>query len=343
MSLIFALLAISFLIFFHELGHFLVARWCGVRREVFSIGFGKKILAKTYGNTEYALSLFPFGGYVKLKSSGTGVKESDSLDSKHPAQKIVILLAGPMFNLILAFAIFFFVGKIGISQLLPVVGEVQKDMPAYTKLETGDKIIAINQKKITTWMDVYESIGELGSKEVYIDFLRGDSRMQVILTPKILESKDIFNETTKRAFLGIAPRGDHALIQYNFFDSLVFAWNQSLNSSEAIVKGIKQLIFGAVPLNQVSGVVGVVDHMSRVENSRLFLLWMGLISINLGIINLLPIPMLDGGQILLTVYSWIRGKEVDGRTKQILMFFGISFILCLMLLGLYNDILRLSQ
>lgn len=343
MSLIFALLAISFLIFFHELGHFLVARWCGVRIEVFSIGFGKKILTKTYGNTEYALSLFPFGGYVKLKSSGAEVKESDSLDSKHPAQKIAILLAGPMFNLILAFAIFFFVGKIGISQLLPVVGEVQKDMPAYTKLETGDKIIAINQKKITTWMDVYESIGKLGSKEVYIDFLRGDSRMQAILTPKILESKDIFNETTKRAFLGIAPRGDYALIQYNFFDSLVFAWNQSLNSSEAIMKGIKQLIFGVVPLNQVSGVVGVVDHMSRVENSRLFLLWMGLISINLGIINFLPIPMLDGGQILLTVYSWILGKEVDGRARQILMLFSISFILCLMLLGLYNDILRLSQ
>lgn len=167
--------------------------------------------------------------------------------------------------------------------------------------------------------------------------------MQAILTPKILESKDIFNETTKRAFLGIAPRGDYALIQYNFFDSLVFAWNQSLNSSEAIMKGIKQLIFGVVPLNQVSGVVGVVDHMSRVENSRLFLLWMGLISINLGIINFLPIPMLDGGQILLTVYSWILGKEVDGRARQIFMLFSISFILCLMLLGLYNDILRLSQ
>ena len=343
MSIILALLTLSFLIFFHELGHFLVARWCGVGVEVFSIGFGKKVIAKTYRGTQYAISLIPFGGYVKLKSNTkANVLSQDCLEAKHPLQKIAILLAGPMFNFFLAFWLFCMVGKIGLNQLLPVVGEVQRDMPAaLAGLQPGDKIISINNKTIVSWRELYDLIGSVGYKEVHISFLRGDSKMQVVITPKVLEKKDIFSQ--KRAFIGIGARGDSALVKYDLLGSIYFAWQQSLDSAKMIIHSIEKLILGVVPLSQISGAIGIVDSMAQVSKQDLvlFLLWVGLISINLGILNLLPIPALDGGQILFVLYTWISRKEVSRATSQILVFLGFSIIILLMLLGLYNDIYRL--
>ncbi len=348
MSIIFALLVLSFLIFFHELGHFLVARWCGVRVEVFSIGFGKKFITKTYKGTEYTLSLIPFGGYVRLKSLAMmqdhASDKTDCLDTKHPLKKIAILLAGPVFNFLLAFFLFCVVGKMGIYQLLPVVGEVQKDMPAeISGLKSGDRIISIDNKHIVSWKELYDLLGKVESKSIYITFLRGDSKMQAVIDPKITESKNIFGESVKRAVIGISVRGDRALIKYNLLDSIYFAWQQSLDSAGMIIQGIKNLILGLIPLSQISGPVGIVDSMAYAskQDLTLFLLWVGLISINLGIFNLLPIPALDGGQILFVLYNWISGKEVNKSTERFFMFFGFVIIIFLMLLGLYNDAYRL--
>ncbi|WP_041578121.1 RIP metalloprotease RseP [Bdellovibrio bacteriovorus] len=166
---------LGILIFVHELGHFLVARWCGVRVEVFSLGFGKKLLTYKKGDTTYALSLIPLGGYVKMfgEQNGEGISEEDkkvSFTHKNVWQRIAIVLAGPLMNFFFAILVFFTVALIGEDAKIPVLGDVAKDSPAYTAgFRSGDQIVSINQKPITTWEDVQRTLSLKESHDLHID------------------------------------------------------------------------------------------------------------------------------------------------------------------------------
>lgn len=166
---------LGILIFVHELGHFLVARWCGVRVEVFSLGFGKKLLTYKKGDTTYALSLIPLGGYVKMfgEQNGEGISEEDkkvSFTHKNVWQRIAIVLAGPLMNFFFAILVFFTVALIGEDAKIPVLGDVAKDSPAYSAgFRSGDQIVSINQKPITTWEDVQRTLSLKESHDLHID------------------------------------------------------------------------------------------------------------------------------------------------------------------------------
>ena len=353
LSFVFALIALCFLIFFHELGHFLVARLCGVRVEIFSIGFGKRLIEKKYGNTIYAISLIPFGGYVKLKgyqpeefSSSKKSDDKDSYLSKTPMQRILILFAGPFFNFILAFLLFFCVGLIGVQQYLPIIGGVQNGMPAQISgIKAGDKILYINGKKIKTWNELSDDIAS--NQEIVLQLERNYQGSKEILTkkihPQISEAKNVFGESISRAYIGIYPSGEVAKFSYGFFDSLEFAYKKSIDSGYLILKSLKKLISGIIPLQEVGGAISIVDSMAKASQRdlSLFLLWIGLFSINLGILNLLPIPALDGGQILFNLYEWVTRKPLSKTIQTCLIMLGWGIILFLMLLGLHNDIVRL--
>ena len=203
MSIFIALIILSFLVFFHELGHFFVARLCGVRVEVFSIGFGKKIASVQIGQTQYALSLIPLGGYVKLKGQDDSNPkarnyEVDSYLSKSPMQRIAILLAGPLFNLLLAFFLYIAVGIGGKLSLLPVVGEVKENYPAYLAgIKAGDRILSINDEEIKTWEEL-DSIILSSSGELLISIERDPSQIfNFHLTPIEKEAKNILKEKGK--------------------------------------------------------------------------------------------------------------------------------------------------
>ncbi|WP_110558657.1 RIP metalloprotease RseP [Helicobacter cinaedi] len=352
MSIFIALLILSFLVFFHELGHFIVARICGVKVEVFSIGFGKKLVSWQFRQTEYVLSMIPLGGYVKLKGqddSNPKLKnyEADSYLSKSPWQRIAILLAGPFFNLFLAFLLYMAVGLLGKASLLPVVGEVKENYPAVKAgIKAGDVIVAINGKEIKTWEEldsmIIESQGELELK-----IQRGQGELKESLRVRVLpmeqEAQNIFRENITRKIIGISSAGAVGMVHYKGLDSIVFGIDESIKASTLIAQSIIKLISGVVPSSEVGGVVSIVSVISAASSSGLtHLLWLtALISVNLGILNLLPIPALDGGHIIFNLYEVIMRKAPSENVAYYLTLCGWAVLLGLMLLGLYNDIFRL--
>ena len=352
MSIFIALLILSFLVFFHELGHFIVARICGVKVEVFSIGFGKKLVSWQFGQTEYALSMIPLGGYVKLKGqddSNPKLKnyEADSYLSKSPWQRIAILLAGPFFNLFLAFLLYMAVGLLGKASLLPVVGEVKENYPAVKAgIKVGDVIVAINGKEIKTWEEldsmIIESQGELELK-----IQRGQGELKESLRVRVLpmeqEAQNIFRENITRKIIGISSAGAVGMVHYKGLDSIVFGIDESIKASTLIAQSVIKLISGVVPSSEVGGVVSIVSVIGAASSSGLtHLLWLtALISVNLGILNLLPIPALDGGHIIFNLYEVIMRKAPSENVAYYLTLCGWAVLLGLMLLGLYNDIFRL--
>lgn len=352
MSIFIALLILSFLVFFHELGHFIVARICGVKVEVFSIGFGKKLVSWRFGQTEYALSMIPLGGYVKLKGqddSNPKLKnyEADSYLSKSPWQRIAILLAGPFFNLFLAFLLYMAVGLLGKASLLPVVGEVKENYPAVKAgIKAGDRILAINGKDIKTWEELDSMIVE-SQGELELQIQRGQGELKESLSVRVLpmeqEAQNIFRENITRKIIGISSAGAVGMVHYKGLDSIVFGIDESIKASTLIAQSIIKLISGVVPSSEVGGVVSIVSVIGSASSSGLtHLLWLtALISVNLGILNLLPIPALDGGHIIFNLYEVIMRKAPSENVMYYLTLCGWAVLLGLMLLGLYNDIFRL--
>ncbi|AAP78278.1 RIP metalloprotease RseP [Helicobacter hepaticus] len=349
MSIFIALIILSFLVFFHELGHFFVARLCGVRVEVFSIGFGKKIASVQIGQTQYALSLIPLGGYVKLKGQDDSNPkarnyEVDSYLSKSPMQRIAILLAGPLFNLLLAFFLYIAVGIGGKLSLLPVVGEVKENYPAYLAgIKAGDRILSINDEEIKTWEEL-DSIILSSSGELLISIERDPSQIfNFHLTPIEKEAKNIFGEDITRRVIGIASANAVGKVSYRGWESIRYGFEETLKASTLIAQGIVKLLSGVVPSSEVGGVVSIVSVIgSASQEGWVILFWLtALISVNLGILNLLPIPALDGGHIIFNCYEIIMRKPPSENVAYYLTLCGWAILLALMFLGLYNDIFRL--
>lgn len=349
MWLIISLLVLSFLIFFHELGHFLIARLFGVRVEVFSIGFGKKLIRKTIGNTEYAISAIPLGGYVKMKGQDDlnpilKNSDDDSFNTKAPWKKICILFAGSGANILLAFLLYIAIGLIGINSVLPIIGETLENSPARTAgLIAGDKIIEIDSKDIKTWKNIVEKISQKQSS-INIKYERNGNIFQTTITPEIKDSKNIFGEDVKQSFIGIKASGEVGIVKYSFSEIIPFAFNETLYAGKLILLGVQKLITGILPTSELGGPIAIVQIISSATDSGMVALFgiTALISINLGILNLFPIPALDGGHIIFSLYEWITKKALNENIIYKLTLFGWALLLALMALGIYNDISRIT-
>ncbi|MCE3047252.1 RIP metalloprotease RseP [Helicobacter kayseriensis] len=350
MNFVFALIALSFLIFFHELGHFLVARLFGVKVEVFSIGFGKKLFKKTYGDTEYALSLIPLGGYVKMKGQDDSDPLSknadlDSYTSKTPFQRILILLAGPFFNIFLAFLIYVGFSYGNHQVLLPIVGGLQKDMPAeQSGILIGDRILEINGNVLKTWFDLAHIIQETKDKATF-KIQRGEEVLEVGILPFEVERTNPFGEKVKIPAIGISPSGEMGNVYCGVFDALRLGIWQTIANGTLIIQGIEKLIVGVVPTSELGGVVGIVQVMNKAQENGIaqFLALVALISINLGVLNLFPIPALDGGHILFNLYELIMRRPLNEKAMYYLTLLGWGILLGLMCLGFYNDLNRIFK
>jgi len=357
MGIFIALLVLSFLIFFHELGHFTAARFFGVQVDVFSIGFGKKILTKQIGTTQWSISMIPLGGYVKMKgqddSDPTAIShDEDSYTQKKPWQRIIILLAGPFANFLMAFLLYFGISQIGTypsplynySHYIPAtVGGFSEDSPAKEAgLEINDTVLSINQTPITNWEDLGETI-QKQTAPLHFKLLRNHQEITLDIQPIIKTQKNRFGEAVERKLIGIAPHISDQPLHFSLVEGLGYAWNETLHASTLIFQSIQKLFTGAVPADQLGGVVSIVDITAKASASGIvaLLLFTALISVNLGVLNLLPIPALDGGHIMFNLYEIIRRKAPSEEVMYRLTLIGWAILLGLMLLGLYNDINRL--
>ena len=340
-------LAISFLIFFHELGHFLVARMLGVKVNTFSVGFGEKIYTKNVGGTDYCLSAIPLGGYVQLKGQDdTDPKaknyDADSYNVLSPIKRIYILFAGPFFNFILAFFIYILLGFIGVERLAPSVGHIAEGSAAASAgIAINDKILAINGIKINEWNEISKNV-KLEPSTILID--RNGSILSINLTPKIGETINIFNEKIQHPLIGIRSNGEVIKIYHTGLSSLKFAFYETIEASMLIFKSLEKLIIGDIPLKEVGGILQIADVTSKAAqiSVSVLLLITALISVNLGVLNLFPIPALDSGHILFNIYELIFRREVNERVLTTLTYCGWALLLGIMVLATFNDIMRLS-
>ncbi|EDM23838.1 RIP metalloprotease RseP [Caminibacter mediatlanticus] len=342
-----AILILSFLIFFHELGHFLMARLVGVKVEVFSIGFGKKLFCKKIGDTNWCISAIPLGGYVQMKGQDDSnpfakSDDKDSYTSKSPWQRILILLGGPGFNFLLAFLIYIFIAVNGWPKLAPIVGKTLPNTPAAKVLKSGDKIIEVNGKKVKSWDDVGRLIQE-SKNEVKLKVLRNGKIIMLTLRPKIKTTQNIFKEKIKRKIIGIIPSGKTIKIHYSGIEILKIAFEKVINDATLIFKSVQKLITGALGLDTLSGPIGIVDITAKVSQAGIIplLFLTALLSVNLGVLNLLPIPALDGGHIMFNLYEGIFKREVNEEVMYRLTIAGWILLGSLMIIGVVNDIRRI--
>ena len=341
------ILALSFLIFFHELGHFLAAKYFGVFVKTFSIGFGEKIYSKKFGDTTYCLSAIPLGGYVQLKGQDdTDPRhknyDSDSYNTLSPLKRIIILFAGPFFNILLAFILYIALGFIGVERLAPVVGTILPNSAALSaNIETNDRILAINGVKIKEWDEIKKHIS---TEPTNILIKRGDNNINITLTPQIGQSKNIFGETINTPLIGITPSGETTAIYNSGFDSIKFAYDETIKASTLIYKGLEKLITGVVPINEMGGIVAMADITTKASQISIsvLLIIVALISVNLGILNLLPLPVLDGGHIVFNLYEMIFKKAVNERVFVTLSYASMALLFTLMAFTIINDIVRLA-
>ena len=349
MGIFTALIILSFLIFFHELGHFTAARFFGVQVDVFSIGFGKKLISRQIGKTEWTFSMIPLGGYVKMKGQDDTNPsfvsyDEDSYNVKRPWQKIVILLAGPFANFLLAFLLYLSISAIGVPKLLAVIGDVNNTQPAYKAgVQIGDKITQINGDKIVYWEDIGKSI-QKNPSQIQITLLRENRYIDLTIVPELQKVRNKFNEIVERKIIGIKPDiNATTTITYGLNDGLEYAYLQTQNASMLIVKGLQKLLSGLVPMDQLGGVVSIVDVTAKASNVGFIslLFFTALISVNLGVLNLLPIPALDGGHIMFNLYEMITNRKPNEEIMYKLTLIGWAILLSMMILGLYNDINRL--
>jgi len=350
MGLLVSILVLSFLIFFHELGHFLAARFFGVRVEVFSVGFGKAVFKKVVGDTEYRLSSIPLGGYVKMKGQDDSDPKkidysNDSYAMQAPWKRMIILFAGSFFNILLAFLLFWVVAMVGDRVLSPVVGEVSEGMPASRAgIKSGDKILSINNEKIKSWDEISPHIADSeGTISLLVE--RDGRYIDLFLEPKVGESKNIFGEDIKKKLIGIAPKGEIETVYRNPFEAVPYALTKTIEASKLIVLGLQKLIQGIVPVDQVGGVISIVQVTSSASaiGFGALLTLTALISVNLGILNLLPIPALDGGHIIFTLYEMVVGKKPNEDVLYRLTVIGWVLLFGVMFLGIYNDLNRIYQ
>ncbi len=348
MMFIVAVLMLAFLIFVHELGHFTIARICGVKVEVFSIGFGKKLCFFKLFGTQFALSLIPLGGYVKLKGmdkeeNGTNETADDSYAQKSPFQKLWILFGGAFFNFLFAILVYFFLALSGEKVLLPVIGGLDKNALEAGLLK-GDKILSINHQKIASFREI-RSVVARSQGELVLEIERNHQILEKRLTPKIVamisDSNDP-NEMIRYKAIGIKPDMQKTgVISYSLFQAFEKALSRFKEGVVLIVDSLRRLIMGSASVKELSGVIGIVGALSHANSLSMLLLFGAFLSINLGVLNLLPIPALDGAQMLGVVFKNIFHITLPMPIQNALWLAGVGFLVFVMFLGLFNDITRL--
>ena len=448
-SILAFIIVLGVLIFFHELGHFLMARLFGVGVEKFSLGFGPRLIGKKIGITDYRLSAIPLGGYVKMvgEEPDAEVDPADthlSFTHKHVLKRICIVAAGPVFNLLLAVLIFFiFFAITGIEDIRPIIRQVQKDSAAQEAglrlhdlivsvdgnridawydidkavteskgrrlqlgvirngalieidvrpelkegvdllgdnisyfdigisafpelkaivgdvnagfpadkagLKKGDQITSINGIPIVSWRQMQSLISSSGGAELTLTIKRGAEVLKVRLTPQHVETKDHLGRAEKRYLIGITnqpidiPETDLVTKRLNPIEAAVKSVEQSYSIFVLMVRSVAKMIDGSIPKDSLGGpimIAKMAGDQARLGLDKL-IQFIAFISINLAIINLLPIPVLDGGHLLFFLIEAIKGRPVSIKVREVAQQIGLFILLLLIILVFYNDISKL--
>ena len=351
-SILVAILVLGLLIFVHELGHFTVAKLSGVAVQRFSLGFGPRLLTWTRGETEYAISAVPLGGYVKM----LGEDPDEEVPSQERARafstqplfrRAAIVVAGPFMNLVTAFVaftvVFAFFGA-GSASDQAKIGGVMQGMPAATAgLARGDTVTAIEGKAIGSWDELSETVRASGGRPLKMTVRHEDgTTAELTVTPEEKPERSPFGEEIGKAYLiGIERFVEVAPV--SFINAVGLGAYQTYFWVKMTLLSIVKIFQGSVSARDLGGPILIVQAAGQQAQLgfEYLIRFLGLISVNLGVLNLLPIPVLDGGHLLFFAFEAVRGKPLAIRHREMAQQVGLFLLLALMVFVFYNDISRI--
>ncbi|HET6389475.1 RIP metalloprotease RseP [Hyphomicrobium sp.] len=353
------LLVLTLVVFIHELGHFLVARWCGVTVKAFSIGFGPEIFGfyDKHG-TRWRFAWIPLGGYVKFiddenAASFGGEKklapehQAGSFHGKSVSKRAAVVAAGPIANFLLAIVIYAGLNAtVGVHILPPLVDAVIANSPAdKAGFKPGDMILAINGNNISKFDDLQRIVGSSAGEELKFKVERGGETIVLNATPSIDEQKDAMGRTFRRGLIGIqrAISPDKVkTVEVSLPEAIALGVSETYVNLAQTVAGLRDIITGRQSAEQMGGPVMMAEVTAKVAQLGIepMLRWIAFISANIGFLNLLPIPVLDGGHLMFYAFEAVRRKPASERLQQMGFQVGLALLMMLMVFVNFNDILN---
>jgi len=345
-----AVFGLGLLIVFHEFGHFLLAKLSGVGVLTFSVGFGPKLWVKKKGETEYALSAFPLGGYVKMvgEDPDEEVPQSDiekSFAHKSLIKRIAIVVAGPGFNLLLAVFLYTMVFAFyGVPVMSTQISGVESGSPAEKAgLAKGDQVTAIDGKPVTDWEQLSSTIKGSGGKALNLQVRRGTDNVSLTVQPNRKEGHNVFGERKDDWIIGISSQP--TIEKGNAGLAIVKAFSQTYDFSKLTLQAFYKMLLGDVSPRNIGGPILIAKTAGQQAKEGVgnFLAFLAVLSINLGVLNLLPVPVLDGGHLLFFLVEAVIRKPVAVKYREMAQQVGICLLALLMVYAFYNDIVRLFE
>ncbi|MCR4665986.1 MAG: RIP metalloprotease RseP [Desulfovibrio sp.] len=357
-TIVSVVLVLGGLIFFHELGHFSVARSLGMGVSTFSLGFGPKLLKWKPGKTEYALSLVPLGGYVALVGESEeseipeGFTKEESFSLRPAWQRLLVVLAGPVANLLLAWFLYWGLALCwGTPIALPEVGGLQENGPAMRAgVKAGDTILSINGMALKSWDDMSAVIAQSNGEPMDFELQRKDeggsiTTLHALISAERSVRKTLFGEDEVAWLIGVRSSGAVKAQPETFLSAASSGLHQTWKMISLTAQGFMKLIERVVPADQVGGPIMIAQLVGDQAKQGLagLLALTALISINLGILNLLPIPVLDGGTILFCLLEILFRRPIHQKVQEYAVRAGLALLVALMIFATYNDIVRIVK
>ncbi|MDR3592796.1 MAG: RIP metalloprotease RseP [Negativicutes bacterium] len=338
-TIIATIFVIGLLVFFHELGHFITAKAVGMKVHEFALGFGPKLLSKQGGETLYSLRVIPLGGFNKIAGMDPDEEQDQfSFNAKPIWARMLVIVAGPLMNFflpILLFVIIFLGAGIDTPSDAAVIGTVLQDRPAArVGLAAGDRVLSVNDIQIDSWRQFVSIIQVSAGKQLVLAYDRDNQKGSVTITPE-------FDPKANRGIIGVVP----LIVNYRPgpLEAVSLACQQVYAIGTSMLSGIGQMITGRAPAD-VAGPIGVAQMAGQVAQMGILplLQFSAFLSINLGLINLLPVPVLDGGHIVTLAVEAVRRKPLSPQKMQYIQMIGFTLLMLLLLLATFKDITRLK-
>lgn len=326
-----AIFVFLLVILLHELGHFTVAKLVGIKVNEFSIGMGPKIYQRQKGETKYTLRILPIGGYVNMEGEDEESNDPRGFGKASPLARMAVVAAGAFMNFVLAIIVLSIV-SFNIGKPTTVVGDISPNSPAeMAGVMIGDDIIRLNDISIDSWESLSSTISESKvDEEIKVDILRNKEEITMYIKPIQKDGQNI---------IGIMP---------SYVSSLSYAIVGGFKKTGMFVKwmfGFLGMVFkGQVSTNDLSGPIGVINEVGKAAKMGItsLLIMLGLISVNLGFFNLLPIPALDGSRLVFLFIELLRGKPIDPKKENIIHLIGFAFLISLMVVVTYKDLFKIN-
>ncbi|WP_420340976.1 RIP metalloprotease RseP [Tepidanaerobacter syntrophicus] len=331
LTLIPTIIVLGALIFFHEFGHFIVAKLSGIKVNEFSMGFGPQILKIKGKETDYFIRLLPLGGYVKMEGEDAATSDPRAFNNKPPLTRLAVILAGPLMNFLIAailLSAISFSSGIATTQVTVIPGEPA----AEAGIRDGDVIYAVDGIKVNSWEDVVDRISNRPKEQVEITVSRNNTLITYNVTAK--EDPD-----TKRGIIGIKT----VVVKHSLSRSLQFGIQKTFWITKMILVGLAQMLTGKAAVDVV-GPVGIFQIVEEAAKNGIFQVMYiaALISINLGLFNIFPIPALDGGRCVFIILEILRGRPIDLEKEGFIHFIGFVILMIFMIIVLFKDISKLD-